>query len=203
MKTKKKSRFLTFFFSCIPGGGEMYMGFMKTGISLMLLFALTIIVSSWTNQGVLTAFCVVEWFYSFFYANHLASLDDEEFYQVKDTYLFGLDSIPGIKGLVEKHYNLVACGLIFIGACFLWNSVADLLYDLLPNGYRFVARVMWRIGNYVPSLLMGLAVIALGMKMISGKKIVEDSFDKHLKKQETEDKIVDVVYKDEAEQEEK
>ena len=96
MKTKKKSKFMTFCFSFIPGGGQMYMGFMKTGLSLMLLFALTIIVASWTNQGALATICVVEWFYSFFYTNHLASLDDEEFSQVEDTYLFGLDSIPRI-----------------------------------------------------------------------------------------------------------
>ncbi|MCI8355555.1 MAG: hypothetical protein HFI47_10905, partial [Lachnospiraceae bacterium] len=42
MKTKKKSRFLTFCFSMLPGAGEMYMGFMRTGVSLMLLFFLSI-----------------------------------------------------------------------------------------------------------------------------------------------------------------
>ena len=36
--TKKKSGFWTFLFSWIPGAGEMYMGFMRMGISLMILF---------------------------------------------------------------------------------------------------------------------------------------------------------------------
>ena len=40
MKTKKKNRFLTFCFSMLPGAAEMYMGFMKTGVSLMSLFML-------------------------------------------------------------------------------------------------------------------------------------------------------------------
>lgn len=34
----KKSGFLRFIFSLIPGAGEMYMGFMKQGVTLMVLF---------------------------------------------------------------------------------------------------------------------------------------------------------------------
>ena len=33
--TKKKNGFLAFCFSLIPGAGEMYMGFMKQGASIM------------------------------------------------------------------------------------------------------------------------------------------------------------------------
>ena len=44
MKTKKKSRFLTFCFSLLPGAGEMYMGFMRMGLSLMLLFILSFMI---------------------------------------------------------------------------------------------------------------------------------------------------------------
>ena len=36
--TKKKSGFWTFIFSLLPGAAEMYMGFMKMGVSLMGLF---------------------------------------------------------------------------------------------------------------------------------------------------------------------
>ena len=35
---RKKSKFLTFIFSLLPGAGEMYMGFMKMGVSLMAEF---------------------------------------------------------------------------------------------------------------------------------------------------------------------
>ena len=202
MKTKKKSKFMTFCFSFIPGGGQMYMGFMKTGLSLMLLFALTIIVASWTNQGALATICVVEWVYSFFYTNHLASLDDEEFSQVEDTYLFGLDSIPRINILGEKYHKWVAVILIFIGVCFLWNSLADLLYDVLPQGYRFLSNIMWRIGNYVPSVLIGVAIIALGLKMLEGKKITLERPAKE-DEQDVEEtrKIVDTFYRDVEEKE--
>ena len=51
--TKKKSGFLTFLFSWIPGAGEMYMGFMKMGVSLMGLFWGIISLSVLTNTGYL------------------------------------------------------------------------------------------------------------------------------------------------------
>ena len=36
--TNKKNRLITFFVSLIPGAGEMYLGFYKTGVSIMSLF---------------------------------------------------------------------------------------------------------------------------------------------------------------------
>ena len=118
MKTKKKSRFLTFCFSVIPGAAEMYMGFMKTGLSLMITFAAAIVIASSLKIGILSLLAVVVWFYSFFHANHLASLNDDEFDEVKDEYLFGLDSLPGIEKFLKKYHQWVAYALIFTGICF-------------------------------------------------------------------------------------
>lgn len=171
MKTKKKSRFLSFCFSLLPGAAEMYMGFMKTGVSLMLLFFIVVMLGVWLNQGVISMIGVVIWFYGFFHANHLASLSDEEFNQVEDGYLLGMDEIPGVRALVDKNYKLTAGILIFLGICFLWNSVEDLLREILPEAYRFIPRMMWKIGNYVPGLVIGVAIICVGIKMISGKKV--------------------------------
>lgn len=176
MKTKKKNRFLTFWMSCIPGAGEMYMGFMKRGLSMMLLFFLTIVVAVWLEQGAIACLCIVEWFYSFFSANHIASLSDEDFEQVKDEYLFGMDAFPGTKTFLEKYHKWVACGLIFIGSCFLWNTMVSVLNFMLPEQYRFICRIMWRIGDYIPSIVIGCGIIVLGVKMLGGKKmeIVEE-----------------------------
>ena len=175
MKTKKKNRFFTFCFSLMPGAAEMYMGFLKTGLSLMVTFAAAIVIASSLRMGVLSVLAVVVWFYSFFHANHLASLNDEEFREVADEYLFGLDSLPGIETFLKKYHQWVAYILIFAGICFLWNSLGNLLYDLLPREYRFIYSIMWQIGNYVPSIIIGLGIIFAGIKMIGGKKVsVED-----------------------------
>lgn len=172
MKTKKKNRFLTFCFSLLPGAAEMYMGFMKTGVSMMILFFAVIMLSVGMRQGVLGMLAAVVWFYGFFHANHLASLPDEEFDQVKDEYLFGMDALPGVNTVVEKYHKWVAWLLIFVGICFLWSSVTDLLRDVLPDAYDFIPIMMWRIGNYIPSLVIGAVIIFAGIKMISGKKAV-------------------------------
>ena len=35
---QRKSGFLTFCFACLPGVGEMYLGYMKRGLSVMIAF---------------------------------------------------------------------------------------------------------------------------------------------------------------------
>ena len=60
MKTKKKNRFFTFCFSLMPGAAEMYMGFLKTGLSLMVTFAAAIVIASSLRMGVLSVLAVVE-----------------------------------------------------------------------------------------------------------------------------------------------
>ena len=45
-----------------------------------------------------------------------------------------------------------------------------MVYDLVPENYQVIAKVMWRIGDYIPKLLAGVAVIVIGIKLISGKK---------------------------------
>ena len=61
----KKSSFWTFVFSLFPGAGHMYLGLMKKGASLMLLFCLTIALSGFLNLSFLLILLPVIWFYSF------------------------------------------------------------------------------------------------------------------------------------------
>ena len=84
MTRKKKSGFLTFCFSFLPGAGEMYLGFMKMGASLMGMFFALIGVAYALNLPVLFFGIIVEWFYSFFHVHNLAGLTDEEFLSIED-----------------------------------------------------------------------------------------------------------------------
>lgn len=63
---RKKSKGWTFIFSLLPGAGEMYMGFMKQGVSIMGLFFATIAVAATLNIGPLTIVLPIIWCYSFF-----------------------------------------------------------------------------------------------------------------------------------------
>ena len=42
----KKNNFLTFLFACIPGAGQMYYGYMRRGLSMILIFCLTCMVAT-------------------------------------------------------------------------------------------------------------------------------------------------------------
>ena len=50
---QRKSGFLTFCFACLPGAGEMYLGYMKRGLSVMIAFWGLIFVASLRNMGIL------------------------------------------------------------------------------------------------------------------------------------------------------
>ena len=50
----RKSRFLTFLFGMIPGAGQMYLGYMKRGVSLMGAFAVVLTIAAFLNIPVLT-----------------------------------------------------------------------------------------------------------------------------------------------------
>ena len=60
--TNRKSKFLTVIFSCIPGAGQMFMGFMKLGVSLMGLFFLIFVAANLTGLGFLLYLAPVLWF---------------------------------------------------------------------------------------------------------------------------------------------
>lgn len=167
MKTKKKSRFLTFCFSMLPGAGEMYMGFMRMGVSLMLLFFLSIYIPVSLRLSELSVIGFVVWAYGFFHANHLASLSDEEFDQVKDEFLFGMNTIIDGRNFVIKYQRTVAVVLIAAGILLLWNTMGDIAYRLLPE---FVSDFMRTVGNYAPRILVSLVIIFIGIKMIEGRK---------------------------------
>ena len=168
MKTKKKSRFLTFCFSFLPGAGEMYMGFMKMGLSLMGIFFLAVIIPSCLRLGIFGALSFVVWAYGFFHANHLASLGDEEFNAVEDDYLFGIDTLTGGKDFLKKYDKWVAAGLIVAGVFLLWNTFTDIAYRYLP---RFLWEMMRTVGDYTPRIFVAVIIILIGIKMISGRKV--------------------------------
>lgn len=167
MKTKKKNRFLTFCFSLLPGAGEMYMGFMRTGTSLMILFFLSIFIPTSLRLDGIASISIVVWFYGFFHANHLASLSDEEFSEVKDEYLFGINDISNGKAFVSKYQKWVAAVLIAAGVFLLWNTFTDIAHQFLPD---FIYRAMRIIGIYAPRVLVAFIIIFIGAKMIEGRK---------------------------------
>jgi hypothetical protein len=173
---RKKSNFLTFCFSLLPGAGQMYMGFMKRGSSLMAYFFLTIFLSSWLGLGPLMFFMPIIWFYAFFDTHNLRSMPDDEFYTVEDNFIFLPDSAKEKAQLIQSKYrNIIAIVLIILGSTILWNNFVDIVEEAVPS---FVYITLYRFGRLVPQLFVACAIIAFGIYLIRGKKNDLDANDK-------------------------
>lgn len=170
---KKKSRFWLFIWSLVPGAGHMYLGFMKMGISLMLGFMTLIAVAALTNLGVLAIFPVAVYVYSFFHANNLGTLNDAEFYAIKDQYLLGLEGLDSIEkmrvSISQKYRKVAATVLIIVGVIMIWQTVFSLLYDIF--GWNYLRTIYYFTRDDLPRIVIGIAIIWFGVSLIRGKKV--------------------------------
>jgi hypothetical protein len=165
---KQKHGFWVFIFSLIPGAGEMYMGFKKQGLSIMLLFWGSIALASITGLGWLAMFLPVIWFYSFFNVHNLKSLSEEEFYSVEDNYILHMDQFSGDMGkFLQKHQSIVAWVLILFGICILWSRFTSLLYFIVPNN---MADYVYNICNSLPQIVIAAGIIAAGIYLLTQQK---------------------------------
>lgn len=164
----------------------MYLGFMKMGVSLMSGFVLTSIVTGFSGFGILSVIPMVIWFYSFFHANNLGGLSEEELNSVEDNYLFiDLDDANVFKSsMTGKYRKGMAIVLIIIGIAMLWDVVCDALYDVLGRElyYKYFREISKMISNHLPRLVIGIVIIWIGIKLIRGKK---EELDKLEDKDET------------------
>lgn len=156
---RKKSKFLTFLFSLIPGAGEMYMGFMKMGVSLMAEFFAVLWLASVSGVSELLLVDVVLWFYAFFHVHNLAGAADDIFAGISDEYLIPFYEISN-EGRARTLRRFFAGVLIVLGVTMLWNMLTRMLGTILELPTM----------QYIPKMLIAVGLIALGIVMIQGKK---------------------------------
>ena len=183
--TRKKSGFLTFCFSLLPGAGEMYMGFMKQGISIMAVFWLVVFFASFLNIGPALFILPILWCYSFFNVHNIRGMSDEEFYALEDDYLFHMEEDLFRGKLKGKQNNLLATVLIIIGVVILWHRFSGYMMWLLPHS------IYWDVIDNVPQLVIAALLIWCGIYLILGKKRELDNQvqeEKTLNAQEVEQK---------------
>lgn len=161
--TKKKSRFLTFICSLLPGAGHMYMGFMKTGVSFMGAFFFIIFLATFLNIDQLIFILPLIWFYSFFDCNNKANLNEEERVLAEDRYLFSLDKLPKIDNKMSgKSGVTIGVILLFIGVYLIFNNIIEVFRPYM--NYVIISLI-----RQVPQVIIGIAIIIIGMKLIQGK----------------------------------
>ncbi len=169
MKQKRKNKFFTFIFSLLPGAAEMYMGFMKNGFTLMILFFLSYIpVLFFSSFDFLMALGVVIWFYGFFHARNYACMSDEEFEAMDDHYIWEeFDELKGMKFANKSVKKIIAVVLILLGVGQLWNYFSSAVYNLIPGEYW---DSIYPVVSKIPQVVISVLLVVVGVAMIRGKK---------------------------------
>ena len=170
--TRQKSKFWTFIFSFIPGCGQLYMGFMQRGLSLLIMFAASIALTSFTSFGAFAAFIAIIWLYSFFDAMNLASAPPEVFVGIKDEmFLFQNAQIQLKNPKKTVGICLISLGVVMVGQQ-IFRLVLNYVYDVY--GAEVYDKI-WYIENVALRVGFGLITVAAGFYIIFRKKKEADA----------------------------
>lgn len=166
----KKNGIFTFCFAFIPGAGEMYLGYMKRGLSIMTLFCAISGVAVMLNMGIFAIALPVLWAYSFFDTFNLRAQTEEQAAQNPDAYWVDPSLFMGddLKKIVAKRHKLIGWGLIIFGVFSLYNNFfRGYLWDVFDRiGFRFGIELL----NNIPTLIVAGLVIWLGIMLLRGGK---------------------------------
>lgn len=175
---KKKSKFWLGVFSLVPGAGEMYLGFMKMGVSLMLMCGLTIALMAMTDIMALSVIVVTIYIYSFFHANNLGRMNDQAFQEMEDCYLFGMDGLFSVRDSVKGRYKKIAGGiLVLFGLAMLWNALFSVLCDIFGWDNEMLREIYRFMRDEFPRVLIGVAVTWGGIWLLRGKKTQSTAYE--------------------------
>lgn len=165
----RKNGFLTFCFSFIPGAGQMYQGYMKRGLSIMIIFAIFMGISIIISAPIFTIPLPIIFAYSFFDTFNVRSKINAGI-EYKDEYIWNnfLDSNILDSFKEKKGNNIIAGILILFGIYILLNNVVGQI------AYRadlyFISEFINNITRYLPAGLIAAISIYGGIKLISKNK---------------------------------
>lgn len=177
---KRKNGFFTFCCALVPGAGEMFLGYLKRGLSLMIIFALSAGIAMSYGFEIVAVLLPVIWFYSFFDTFNLKNKIETQENPPADDYLFHLSANSDFEQLLKKRHKIIGTILIFIGGYtildrvfmrWLWQ-VCDTFSPWLQNGLETLIRS-------VPTLAVSLAIVYLGiwlLKSPAAKKEISDDY---------------------------
>lgn len=164
-----KNGFLLFIASCLSGCGQMYQGYMKRGVSLLLSFFLVIFVSTYFYLGTLALFLPVIWLYAFFDSYALRSQLSAGT-APEDAFLFGLSDMDSkrLGALLHKRHSLIGWVLVILGAYMLYDMLMGQLSGLFFGWFGEWLYSLLRYG--LPRVVITVLVILLGLWFIRGPK---------------------------------
>ena len=164
-----KNGFLLFIASCLSGCGQMYQGYMKRGVSLLLAFCLVLFASTYFFLGTLALFLPVIWLYAFFDSYALRSQLSAGT-APEDAFLFGLSDMDSkrLGALLHKRHSLIGWVLVILGAYMLYDMLMGQLSGLFFGWFGEWLYSFLRYG--LPRVVITVLVILLGLWFIRGPR---------------------------------
>ena len=164
----KKNMFFTFCFSFIPGAGQMYQGYMKRRLSLMILLGLAFALTSIISMPLFAIPIPIIFAYSFFDTYNIRNKIGTDL-QEKDAFIWESTSIgDAINKLnMKKKSTWIGVILIFIGVYLLFNSVIRQLAYNYDIEWLYIS--IRSIMDYLPPILIAGVCIGVGAKFVSKK----------------------------------
>ena len=164
-----KNGFLTFCCAFIPGAGQMYQGYMKRGLSLILTACLIGMVGSLLNPVLLLL--VVLWMYSFFDTFNLRAqiIADTA---PEDDYLVHFDPRDKrlARALLDSHklvgWLLIAFGALIAYQNLIMNTLGDLVYRWGHSSPVF--RALYLVMASLPDVVVCVVLIVCGVWLVKG-----------------------------------
>ena len=164
-----KNGLLTLLFAFIPGAGQMYQGYMKRGLSLMLMCCAIGVLAMLFAP--IALFLMLVFMYSFFDTLNLRA-------QIAlgnapaDDYLVHLDpKDKRLARLLLDSHKLVGWALIAFGALIAYeNIIMNLLNDVLWRWGRdsVVFRAFYLVMDRLPDVVLCVALILCGAWLVRG-----------------------------------
>ena len=166
-----KNGFLTFCCAFVPGAGQMYQGYMKRGLSLILTACGIGMVSSLLNPVLLLL--VVVWMYSFFDTFNLRAqiIADTA---PEDDYLVHFDPRDRrlARALLDSHklvgWLLIAFGALIAYQNLIMNTLGDLVYRWGHSSPVF--RALYLVMDSLPDVVVCVVLIVCGVWLVKGPK---------------------------------
>lgn len=166
-----KNGLLTLLFAFIPGAGQMYQGYMKRGLSLMLMCCVIGVLAMLFAP--IALFLLLVFMYSFFDTLNLRA-------QIAlgnapaDDYLVHLDpKDKRLARLLLDSHKLVGWALIVFGVLIayeniLMNALNDLMWRWGQNNPFF--RAFYLVMDQLPQVVVCVALIVCGIWLVKGPK---------------------------------
>lgn len=162
----RRSGFRLFISSIIPGCGQMYQGYMKRGLSLLIEFFGILALAMLVNVGQLAIFSLIVWLYAFFDSYNLRAQIEEGVERNPDAYILGewLRNPGSVFGKQVKSCRVIGWALILVGVLILYNMSGWYLSGVLSGwGYDILYA-------YLPRALISALLIGLGVWFIRGNR---------------------------------